>query len=313
MSGSVPSAGGRSKKGSKGSKSFGRWVDPDPRGGLHLALPAHRWTPYTVVRDKQTSFIATNTATAGGVIVGAYGTGPDISQHSDLVACYGFGSSVPGTTETILRATNLNIGGQNANMRLHRMSVTLSCVGSSVAGVSPDGVCHVGALRTPIIRNALGTWANLAGFLVNRAETKSFSNYDLMRTGKHFAVRPIDVVEFEVFKRATPGAVGDTLMDTVTPICIAMSPTVAIVNLMLTIHTEWAVLYTSDFLLQSTASLHESASQSAWDRTSAILHSTSGAVGVAQDVTSLGRALSSFVGRNGPRVLPDGPLAPIVD
>lgn len=273
----------------------------DPRVLSHFARPCHRHVPYTVLRDKISYSFPSLTGDSNVLLFGAFFR-PAAAEDSltDTVGVHGTGGNPPATSNTAIRSLVVDVANQTSRLRLHRLGVTVSVTGTNTAGVMPDGVVHIGVLNTPVdytstgvSGTAPGTWNNVATWLISRAEMHQVTAYSLMRKPAHLVSRPIDLLDWESFHPSFTGSNNsDRMTDQLAPICVVVSPTVAVDSLTITVHTEWSAIFSSNLVLQQTARMHPVAPESVWRQGLGEIIETGGIVATAAGQPEVGAALA---------------------
>lgn len=245
----------------------------------HFTTQSLSSTPYTVVRERTIIQMGLSTSTYTVGLFGAFQ--PTNAANGQVSASYGVlasGGGVPGTASDII-LNWVNITGTTAcRVRLHRLGISLVNAGGGGASAIPDGLVYVGLLRTPVDRASFTSYADLAAWVVGRPEVHTFTNYDLFRTPHHFTTAPADYIQWQTFEVPVAGAntmVANPSFGTIAVVAPSVSQ---ISNLYVTVHAEFAVEYTANAVLQSTARLHPAIADPVWHAASAAAHAVGGFV-----------------------------------
>lgn len=189
----------------------------------------------------------------------------------------------------------------NGRIRLHRMAITLTCLGPTAAGVLlPSSVARFGALRSPIDANNFAVWGDLINHLATKAEMHTASSYSLMTKPAHVCSFPVDVRAWESFTEistlaALPNIEPD---DTLSTIAITISANATLDQFAVVCHCDYDVLPADDVfgagLIASAAVHHQPVQQSLLDRAIA---GASEVAGVFEKGVELASSVGNVVGR----------------
>jgi hypothetical protein len=230
-----------------------------PKGAInaklwHPALSSRSWVPRSLkmtptlrVRDIA---IFTITATAANrislVCQPYFVTGAVSPPTFSLVA------AVSGSTAAAVAGWNTYVGRNSPNfgtagrIRLHRMSLTVTCLGPSAAGVLvPSTYVRLGLLRTPVNQAQL-TSGQVADFIEGRQGLHLFSANNLMHDPVTYASVPIDWVDWPTFtdNSDSTSTTADALEPTGTmaPICAVFSASASLDQYACNLHLEYDLL-----------------------------------------------------------------------
>lgn len=239
----------------------------DGRHGTHLARPLHKFTPYTVIRDKQVVNIALGT-TAGVCVIGSWYLG----SPAVLSELLGVVINGPATwaAPTALITPNTIPGSVLARARIHKLTATVAITAPPTGALLPTGNVMIGVLRTPVELGSFATGAATEIWAVNRQELRNPTAYELQIQPQVLHSFPLDKTRYDLFApyvSLTAGTAGLVMSDSLAPMVVAW-PANGVLGQMLqiTIHSEWTVMYSSDSVLQATASLHPVAGEPAWEQ-----------------------------------------------
>jgi hypothetical protein len=246
-------------------------VSFDPRTTGHFALPRHKLTPYTVVRDKQ-SLVFNTGVNPLVVLLGMFDQSNSTNTIMPVIGRFGFGSGlINGIGDNMIPTTNvttLTVG----RARLHRYAVSIQCTGTNSAGVTPDGFCLHGVCNSLVDATGFTTYNDVYAWLLQRYELHQTSNYSTMVNPSHHVGVPNDRITYESFSNI--GSITTTPLnckasDAFRPVVVAFSPTVATCSVLVTIHSEWTIMYTSEPVLQATMTTHPSVTEEEFEAAAA--------------------------------------------
>ena len=192
----------------------------------------------------------------------------------NLIGRFGAGATA-GTAGTPMAPAFMGAIG-SGRARLHRLAVTLSCTGATVAGaLLPTSIVKFGALRQPLDPASFPTWADLATHLMAKSELHTATAYSIMTKPVHVASFPVDVRDWESYKEITTGAaIGAVdVDDTMATIAILIGTAASGDQFHITVHSDWDVLLADDgnanLVASSAAVTHPSLPQSIIERATA--------------------------------------------
>ena len=284
----------------------------DARTLGHLPGP-RACAPYTVVRERVTFYIQSNSAGQNTVaLVGPFvqGTfGSSGGEHlSSLVAVSGVGTNVPGVVE-VPHTSNLFNGAtpMTKSCSMHSLHAEVACTGSA-SGVLPTGNVWAGSVTQPVHRLAGWTDFNaIATGLQTRRSLRMFSSYETMTKPLSLCSYPLDAVAFSEFLwMSGSSALTDELSRSMTPLVLVFGPTTAVNDYTVSLTIEWRMREAIDPFLQSTHKHFVPAPESVWSQLSSHLSSVGGFVKSAVEDPGVQSAIRGAVAvgmRYAPRVL----------
>jgi len=255
----------------------------DPHRAQHFARPAHGSTPYTVLRERITTRIQTSTTQETVMVISPFYAQSSVLQgpggQTNIVAFYGQGPTAPFASTAVVSSL-LTSGLLGSRIRLHRMAVSVSCIGTTSTTATPDGLVQLGTLRTPINLAGFATLAAVGTFVDTREEVLSVSSQSIQFQPKRVVSFPLDKVSYDNFTIFAPNPSSTDVYsgDDMAPIVLRFPSTVNINNIVVTLSIEWACMFDNNAILQSTAKLHPVLPDDAWHRMSAAAMQVGGAV-----------------------------------
>lgn len=271
----------------------------DARMGLHVARPIHRATPYVVVRDKQV--VTIQTGLTAGMAVFCPVVGPGEEYITDIIGATIFGTNTLGSGASVVNTTNYS-GLVRNRARLHNMTMQVAVTSPPTGSLLPTGTVTCGALKTNIEASSTNTAANWNSFFVNRAELHNPTAYELMMRPRVYHARPMDLVSYDSFNPglAASSLTGNFFSDSLTPLVVSWPANSVTGQVMvLTVWTEWAVMFTADPILQSMGTLQNVLPDGSWF---AAIEAALAATGVAGALRAGGGGMG--LARAGARALP---------
>jgi hypothetical protein len=297
-------------------------IGPRRRAGVsvaklwHPVFGSNAWvprclasTPTIRVRD-----YATFTVTTGGNPVGGF-IGPlwrDVSLVgpaliTNAVGSYGVAAQAPltGSGGDTLIATRQGPNFPISEARLHRIGVTVSCLGATAVGsLLPASYCRIGCMRGKVDPTTLVTWSAMVTWLESQSAMHTFSAYSLMTKSRHVASHPLDFLGWCQLRETVGPVAGTTMpLDTLAPICFVLGASGTADNYQFTLHLEWDLLVESGgagTLLASAHVLHPTLPDALLHSASNLLAGCAGhveelGVGAAAGAATALRATASFI------------------
>jgi hypothetical protein len=165
----------------------------------------------------------------------------------NIIGRFGAGGTL-GTAGTAM-SSGLMATIPNGRARLHRLAVTLSCTGATLAGtLFPTSIVKYGALRAPLDPASFPTWGDIATHLLSKSEMHTATSYSIMNKPVHISSFPIDFREWESFKEVTTGATIGALDidDCMATIAILIGTSASSDQFHVTVHSDWDILPADD-------------------------------------------------------------------
>ena len=276
-------------------------------------LPGPRATaPYTVVRERVTFSVSSNTFEQSTVlIIGPYTQAGYIEVGevlSSLVAVRGVATEVPGVSDTLFTSNLFDgISPKSKQLSMHSLHAELACTGTS-SGVIPSGNVWAGAVTQPLSRlNGWTSYNAMARALQTRRSMRMFSSYETMTKPVGLCSYPLDGVAHSEFNWCAGSAnMLDELHRSMTPLVFVVGPSAVRNDYTVSLTIEWRVREALDPILQSTHKQYVPSSESVWGQLSAHLSNAGGFIAhAAQDpgVQAAVRGAVSIGARYAPRVL----------
>jgi hypothetical protein len=254
----------------------------DSRSLGHLPGP-RACAPYTVVRERVTFYVQSNTAGQSTVLlIGPYVQGEFGSsggEHlSSCVAIEGVGGHAPGVTERPITSNLFNGSlAMSKSCSLHSLHADITCTGSA-SGVLPSGNVWAGAITQPVNRHSgWATFNDLASAFQTRRSMRMFTAYETMTKPISICSYPMDAVAHSEFLwMSGTSSLTDELHRAMTPLTVVMGPTSAVNDYTVSLTIEWRMREALDPLLQSTHKQFVPSSESVWSNLSMHLSNVGG-------------------------------------
>lgn len=186
----------------------------------HPAMSQHVWVPASLkntalvrVRDYgQFQIVAGGANPVCVLISGCLNTSGAL--HIGQMGVTGAGATA-GTAGTPLTSfNNFSAAYVAGRARLHRVGVTVSCLGPSAAGVLlPNTYLRMGALRSIMTPGSFATFADIANALGAKADLHTKTAYELMQKSAHVCATPIDRLEWQQLKPCVAGTTANYTAD----------------------------------------------------------------------------------------------------
>jgi len=272
-----------------------------------------RMTPSVRVRDYSvhTTGLITGTTNPIAIILQPTLDKTDArTLQCGIIGKFGAGATVVTAGSAIPTKNGAFFG--KGRMRLHRLGVTLTCNGPTLAGaLLPVSYARIGVLRTLLDPNNYTNFGGIALTLEANPAMHTFGALQLMNKPAHAASHPVDVMDWASYKEGGNAAALDYEPDdTLAPICIYLSVGTTLDQYTLTVHADWDYLPHDDSsgsdLMASTAVHHPSIPMNVIQETIGKVQQVSGVFeasaesvaatigSVGNGVRSLGEALNAF-------------------
>lgn len=282
-------------------------------------------TPTLRVKDYVSFSVQAGSNRVGGfigpLIRDLDGLGPVLNLGA--IGSYGAAAAVPftGAGGDLFIVPRQSPFFPTCHARLHRIGVSVSCMGPTGAGVLlPTTYLRIGMMRAKVDPRALATWTNTCDWLEAQSTMKTFSGYNLMTAPRRVATAPLDFLDWCELRDTTTAAAGgynNYSGDQLCPICFVISAASSGDNYVFTVHLEWDLLVegaaNAGTLLAGSHIFHPSVEDGFIHRATVAMHDVAGhvedlALGAGAAVTYLGRAGSTIMRGAGsagiPRALP---------
>lgn len=262
----------RTRRARNGNAMSGSLVSSTGRTLWHPVFSTHSWVPRSLALTPTIRVRETTTYTAGlitgaafplGIVIGPGTTtaAGDRTVSTGGVGRFGAGATVGtgGTAMATTLASTLPLG----RVRLHRLAVTVSCLGPTAVGVLlPSSHIRIGVLRNPLDARNYATWNDVTTHLASKSELHSYTAYSLMMKPCHAASYPLDVRAWEMLHEVDPVyALATTeIGDELATIAILISTSATLDQYCITVHSDWDVLPSDDAAgaaILSSAAVHQ--------------------------------------------------------
>ncbi len=288
---------------SMGPMSLSRFFDP--ASTPHYASHYHKATPYTVLRERLILNVPTDSAGATIVMFGP-NTAVSTAQNTTCVGAHGVGTALTSTWSPVV--SNLlpfaTYGGK-VRIRLHRLSVHISCVGTG-SGTVPPGSIWAGTLDAPIDLTAFTDFTAVSNFLLGRNQLHAVSAFASQHKPLVLASHPLDPLSWAQFENNGTNNTTYRTADTMAPIAVVIpaitsSTGSSAINWTLSVHAEWAVMFANDAVLQATHRIHPVCPEISLASATSALQNVGGWIDTAvqggQAVLSVANAVAPLLGR----------------
>lgn len=229
------------------------------------------------------------------VLLGAFENRAITKSVSNQIAVVGVGVNAPGGVEqpwvdtvTSPYAT-ASFNATVANAALHALTVVVTCTSSPL---NTSGMVYMGAVSQRVNRTQYANYNALGNALIDRRDLRPYTLYDCCKAGKVVCAYPVDVVDWASQNPLTmnSGTASDNhVNDALSQICLVFPPTAAVIDIVVTVFTEWRINFT-DPALASTSVKRDSTSQGFWNQAISFGHQLSGILeGVAGAASGLGQ------------------------
>jgi len=217
----------------------------------HPALSSRAWLPRSLkmtptlrVRDIATVTLNATGANRVAMVVQPM-RAPGTTELSLVAGAYG-STAVAVASWSLINPRNLANFSTAARVRMHRMALTITCLGPTGVGILvPSTYIRIGLIRAPINLDVL-TATQIADYIEARAGLHLYSANNLMHEPVTYASCPIDWTEWAEFKDFNPSAAppADALEPTgaLAPIGIILSPSASLDAYAVNVHLEYDVL-----------------------------------------------------------------------
>lgn len=284
--------------------SFRKIVDAS--SASHVPCPI-TLGPYTVVRGRASLTLASSTVSTKVVLIGPHTVstaGLRDLTISPIVAVYGTGTGVPGTTEDYLTDSLAgtycsSVAGNTANGNLHGLTLVVNCLSPNTVA---EGQIYVGSLNQRINRSRFATWDAVGDALIGRREVRPLSAYRVLSKELKYHCYPVDIVDWsrQIPMVTQSSTLGENIaLDSLSQMVVVLPKTTVAVNYSLTFFTQWRINF-SDTALSSTATTKPASSMDLWNKIAAVGSDTGGFMETVESgVAALGALRGAYQAGSG--------------
>lgn len=277
----------------------------------HPAMSQHVWVPRSLkdtalvrVRDYSQFQITAGGVNATAVLLSGCTSTTAPTFYMGQLGAYGAGGTVGIAGTAILSVNSVAGAFASGRARLHRMGVTISCLGPTTAGVLlPNTYVRYGAIRGVINPGSFALWQDIVAHIQAKADLHTKTGYELMQRSGHCCAPPVDRLEWQQLKSCINSFNSNyNADDGLATIAIYISTGTSADLYNITIHADWDYLPADEgqTLVSSTATTHPSLPESVVDAAANAANTVAGVfeggervvAGVARAGAAITRAVS---------------------
>lgn len=161
---------------------------------------------------------------------------------------FGAGATAGNAGTILASAQNATTAYNTGRARIHRMGVTVACLGPTAAGaLLPTSFVRFGALRTIMQPNDYADFTAIAAWTATKSELHTKTAFELMHKAAHVCSFPVDKIEWQSLKQAqTTNVAAYSPDDSLAPIIIVLSTSATFDQYNVTVHVEYDYLPSDD-------------------------------------------------------------------
>lgn len=269
----------------------------------HPAMSGHVWVPRSL---QNTPLVRVRDYTLFQVLTGGNPVvilvGPCLNSSNQIIlgqlGVYGAGATA-ANAGSVITSTQFATYGLGRG-RMHRIGVTVSCLGPTAAGVLlPNSYVRMAALRTPITPANYSLFSDIATSLTAKSELHTRTGYDLMSRSAHVCASPLDFLDWQQLKTAAANSAATYIADdSMSTIAIVLSAGTTADTYNITIHADYDYLPSDEAttLIGSAAVTHPSMPER-------VLEAATSAANTVAGVFEGGERIAAAATRTGEAVL----------